>query len=267
MKNGAILNHFLQSPTLEISSEEFPFNNFQLYKETIYSQNFTPPLALMVGKQAEVYFEAYLNHSKNYSLLCAKLQIQGESETLGEIDYILKNLRTKEVIHVELACKFYLYDEIIGATMESKWIGPNRKDSLREKLEKIKFRQFPIIENRETIQTLKNLDIEVPTSQELCLKAFLFIPKDMRSDDFPQTFQNCIVGKWIKLEEFEKEDQSALYAIPDKKKWLLPPEQLQQWQSFSETSLEVLKQIENKRSPLIYKKTGKTIEKYFVVWW
>lgn len=221
----------------------------------------------MIGKQAEVLFEAYINHSKNYNLLYANIQIQGDLETLGEIDYILKNLQTKEVIHVELACKFYLYDESIGPKMESKWIGPNRKDSLMEKLIKIKERQFPILAKTETIRTLKSLNIAIPSAQELCLKAFLFIPKEMELRDFSLSYQNCIVGRWMHLNDFEREDDRAQYAIPDKKKWLLPADQLQEWYSFSEIKFEIEKQLKNKRSPLIYKKMGDTIEKFFIVWW
>lgn len=217
--------------------------------------------------QAEACFEAYLNHSKNYKLLSANLQVQAETETLGELDYIVRNLKTNEVVHIELACKFYLYDKNTKVWEEERWIGPNRKDSLYEKLQKIKLKQFPILHADKTIQTLRKLNVEIPSVQELCLKAFLFIPKEMPAQEFPINYQNCIVGHWIRLEDFYKEDETALYAIPDKKEWLLPPDQLLQWHSFSEMRLEVEKKIEINRSPLIYKKTQYSIERFFIVWW
>ena len=229
----------------------------------------------MLGIQAEAYFESYLKHSKNYKLLTANLQIhtstsfsnRNERETLGELDYIVRKLKTNEVVHIELACKFYLYDVDAGVSEEEKWIGPNRKDSLHEKLEKIKLKQFPLINTRETIQKLKSLDIELPTSQELCLKAFLFIPKKMDINIFPDNYKNCIVGHWIKQVDFINEDGNALYAIPDKKEWLFPYEQITNWLSISEIELEIQKQILDRKSPLIYKKISNEIERFFVVWW
>lgn len=217
--------------------------------------------------QAEACFEAYLKRSKHCDLLVSNIQIQGETETLGEIDYIIRNLNSQKITHIELACKFYLYDIDAGVNQESKWIGPNRKDSLYDKLEKIKWRQFPIIHKDETLQTLKNLNIEFPTTQELCLKAFLFIPKEMNFQEFPISYQECIVGHWMRPNDFENEDKAAQYAIPDKKEWLLPLGQIERWHSFAEAQSIVLEQVDSHNSPLLYKKTQHTIERFFVVWW
>jgi hypothetical protein len=112
--------------------------------------------------QAEACFEAYLKQSKYFELLAANLQIHGEKETLGELDYIALNLKTDEVVHIELACKFYLYNEARGNTEAQKWIGPNRKDSLYEKLEKVKHKKVSIPGHSRTYVTpimLKSLSI------------------------------------------------------------------------------------------------------------
>lgn len=235
--------------------------------EEVRDENFSFPSNSVIGLQAEACFEAFLKVSKNYKLLSANLQIQGEKETLGEIDYIVQNIKTNQVIHIELACKFYLFDKDAFASEEEKWIGPNRKDSLFEKLEKIKHKQFPILQKDETIETLKSLDIKTPSVQKLCLKAFLFIPKEMKTQDFPINYQECIVGQWIKFENFDKEDKTAVYAIPNKKEWLLPLDQVSKWYSFSEIKVEIRRQIDINKSPLIYKKTQQSIERFFIVWW
>ncbi len=216
--------------------------------------------------QAEACFEAYLKSSKNFELLAANLQIQGKKQTLGELDYIVRNLKTKKVIHIELACKFYLYDENAGALEEQKWIGPNRKDSLFDKLEKVKLKQFPLLHAAETIQKLTELGIAIPSSQELCLKAFLFLPKKMSAEKFPKNIKECVVGHYIKPTDLE-EDEKAVYAIPIKKEWLLPIEFITTWHSFSEVKKEIELQLQNKKSPLIYKKTPHKMERFFVVWW
>ena len=235
--------------------------------EEVRDENFSFPLNSVIGLQAEACFEAFLKASKNYKLLSANLQIQDEKETLGEIDYIIQNIKTHQVIHIELACKFYLFDKDAFTSEEEKWIGPNRKDSLFEKLEKIKHKQFPILQKTETIETLKSLDIEIPSVQELCLKAFLFIPKEMKTQDFPINYQECIVGNWIKFENFDREDKNAFYSIPNKKEWLLPLDQVSEWYSFSEIKVEIGRQININKSTLIYKKTQKSIERFFIGWW
>lgn len=242
--------------------------NFEFLDETLIDSKFEFPKNSVLGMQAEACFEAYLNLSKSYKVLVANLQIHGIKETLGELDYIVQNLKTNQVIHIELACKFYLYDVDNDASEEEKWIGPNRKDSLYDKLEKVRLKQFPLLYKTETIEKLEELEIEIPTAQELCLKAFLFLPKKMKLSTFPNNYANCVVGHWINHQDFEEEeDKNALYALPTKKEWLLPLNSIETWHSFSEVKKEIETQIKNKKSPLIYKKTSQSMERFFVVWW
>ena len=225
------------------------------------------PKNLVLGMQAEACFEEYIKRSKNYKLLIANLQINGENKTLGELDYIVRKLNTKQVIHIELACKFYLYDNNAKSSKEEKWIGPNRKDSLYDKLEKIRLQQFPLLFKNQTLEKLEELEVEIPTVQELCLKACLFLPKKMESASFPSNYAACVVGFWIKIQDFVEEENNALYAIPSKKEWLLPLEYIENWNSFSEVKKMIETQIQNKKSPLIYKRTPNKMERLFVVWW
>ncbi len=224
--------------------------------------------------QAEACFEAFIKSSKNFELLAANLQIHTSAslsnhrvkETLGELDYIVRNLTTQKIIHIELACKFYLFDEKAGKTEEMKWIGPNRKDCLFDKLEKVKLKQFPLLQAPETVQKLTELGIPKPALQELCLKAFLFLPKKMSSEIFPKNITDCIVGYYIKPSDFQ-EDKTALYAIPTKKEWLLPTDEITDWYSFVEINKLIEEQMQHNKSPLIYKKTPNKIERFFIVWW
>ncbi len=237
----------------------------------------------VLGRQAEACFEAFLKQSKDFQILASNLQIntsaplssrnskllnnQIGNRTLGELDYIIRNLISNEIIHIELACKFYLFDENAGFTAEEKWIGPNRKDSLFDKLEKVKLKQFPLINSAETKLKLRELKIPFPTRQELCLKAFLFLPKQLEFTNFSEEIQSCIVGYYIHFNEFENEKKEALFAMPEKKEWLLPVDFIKDWFSHFEIKLKIEEQIQNNKSPLVYKKTGKEIIKLFVVSW
>ncbi len=227
-----------------------------------------------MGRQAEACFKAYLNSSANYDILVSNLQINAstslsnssEKRTLGELDYIVKN-KNSEIVHIELACKFYLFDENAGITIEEKWIGPNRKDSLFDKLEKTKLKQFPLLNEVETKEKLTELNIPFPTNQKLCLKAFLFLPKNLKAENLPENYRDCVVGYYSNFDDFMNENTDAVYAIPIKKEWLLPLEFITQWYTFSEIKPMIEEQIKNKKSPLLYKKTNDKIEKFFVVWW
>lgn len=203
-----------------------------------------------------------------YDLIVANIQIQGNDRTLGELDYIVFDQQKERTLHIELACKFYLYDSAILNEQEARWIGPNRKDTLREKLDKLVHRQFPLLYNDRTKLRLREFGIsDQLIEQQLCLKAFLFTPKGYPNDKFSENFRNCISGYWISFSEFIYEDKEALYAVPTKKEWLVPLEKFEKWQVFSEVRTIVEVSITNQKSPLIYKKLSRKVERFFVVWW
>ena len=270
-----ILNSFINAPTLKVCSREYPFENFTFQGVKISDIGFHLPKDSVLGMQAEACFEAFLTHSTRYKLLAANLQIYSsgsskrpnEKKTLGELDYIVKDLETRRTVHIELACKFYLYDDNEEGCEEKKWIGPNRKDSLYDKLEKIKRKQFLLLQHKETVKRLNALRIEMPTEQQLCLKAFLFLPKGMDKMALPKNFQECIIGSWLKPSEFLEVDTTALYAVLPKNEWLFPLEKIENFVSFSEAKEKIGQEIENKISPLVVRKHGEKLERFFVVWW
>ncbi|MFC7358418.1 DUF1853 family protein [Jejudonia soesokkakensis] len=222
----------------------------------------------MLGKQAEGLFEMAIHASESFEIKAANLQVQGISETIGELDYILKHKATNRFIHVELACKFYLFDKNIEGETTAKWVGPNRKDTLADKLHKLRKKQFPLLQTSETKEILRELELTASeVQQQVCIKAQLFIPKHISKNDLPANYHNCIVGQWIRYPDFLSEDTKATYYIPSKREWLLPVEEITEWHSFVNTTSPVLELLNKKRSPLVYKKTGTSIERFFVVWW
>jgi hypothetical protein len=236
--------------------------------ETPNAESFSYPYDTIIGKQAEVCFEYYLKHSKRYKLIAANIQINGEKETLGEIDYLVFDIEAQKTLHIELACKFYLYDSDLKEPSVNKWIGPNRKDTLKEKLDKLQNKQFPLLRKTETQDILKKLNIDANIfRQQLCLKAFLFLRKGISINRFSENYQACVVGYWIPFSEFISEDTDGKYAIPKKKEWLLPLENMEDWVNFAEALTIISLQIDTKKSTLVYKKTNSIISRFFVVWW
>jgi len=264
-----LLNNFLNAPNLLINLEEYDFTPFQFSQDEIVDkETFVFPYDTIIGKQAEFCFAYYLKHCRRYELIASNIQINGEIETVGEIDYLVFDTEAQDTLHVELACKFYLFDSSLNETEMDKWIGPNRKDSLKKKLDKLKLKQFPLIRRKETQDTLKELQIEVNTiKQQLCLKAFLFLRRGSVSSKFSENYQVCIVGYWLPFTEFISEEKTAMYSIPKKKEWLLPVKNSVEWLSFYEVKVILNTQIENNQSVLVYKKLGSQIIRFFVVWW
>lgn len=262
------------APELKVFSGKYPYKSFELFDEKIDRGSLIFPENAVLGLQAEAIFEAYLKQSRNYKLLAANLQIHtatkpsspNKKETLGELDYIVQNLKTGAVVHIELACKYFLYDKNSNGTEAKKWIGPNRKDSLYEKLEKLRQKQFPLLKRPETLQKLETLGIPKPSLQQLCLKGFLFIPKNMHRESFPKNIQNCIVGHYLNPADLLK-DGDAQYAVPSKKEWLLPINAIDNWYGFSKVQQLIAEQLKKHQSSLVYKKTRQKVERFFVVWW
>jgi len=259
---------FIHAPDLVLTSEAFPYAPF------VFSEDREQPKALhdvsqvMLGKQAEYYFQHYLASSQRYELLASNIQIQGTTETLGEIDYLVYDRQTAQHCHIELACKFYLYDDRMPSEYE-RWMGPNRKDTLYEKVTKLAQKQFQMLFTSEAKPILTELEIDPQyTVQQLCLKAFLFLPKGKETPHISENFKKCIVGEWMHWEDFQKEKETtSLYAIPEKKQWLNSPESLTDWHSLSETKEIIALHIKNRKAPLVYAKSKGAIRFFFIVYW
>lgn len=225
---------------------------------------------MVLGKRMEVFFQYYVTHFSHEEILAHNEQVIFEKRTLGELDFILKNSQTGNISHVELVYKFYLYDpEIPGKT--ACWIGPNRRDSLPEKLSRLQSNQFPLLHRKETLPLLNRLKIDPSdVSQKLCFKANLFLPKDFkRSKDLIEVNPEAISGFWIRSSEFTKEDfGKALFYTPKKPDWPVDPRQNNIWLSFDEIEHQVTDLLKKEQSPLIWMKTEEgTYKRFFTVWW
>ncbi len=261
---------FLRIPQLWNNSKISHFQPFQLLEEgTEQDLDYDEilPENTLLGKRAERFFSYYIQHHDRYELLVENLQIIQNKTTVGELDFVLHDHKKDEILHVELVCKIYLQEE----PNKNKWIGPNRKDGLQEKLSKLQNKQFPLLYQPFTQKILLGLGIN-PSEihQQLCFKALLFVYKH---NDYPYTNDhinsNCIVGWWIYLREFEaKRYKKASFFIPQKKNWFVNPMFHSEWYSFEVIKKEIIQHHKNKNAPLCWmKKKDNSIERFFVVWW
>ena len=124
----------------------------------------------LLGKRFESLLKFWLNESRSFELLMSNKQLIKDKTTYGEIDFIFRDVESEEVIHLEVACKFYLAKE-----NKKKWnnfVGPNGSDNLHEKMSKLD-RQLKLFKG-ERASTLKNqLGFQNPRPHAF-LKGYLF---------------------------------------------------------------------------------------------
>lgn len=226
-----------------------------------------PPRPLIFGKQMEWFFRQQLLSSDRYDLLAENLQIIRNRITIGEIDFILHDKLRNCLVHLEMAFKFYLYDPALPAELP-RWIGPNRRDSLLNKLDKLQSRQFPLLNEAETIKALQAHNLpDLPWIQALYMKAQLFLPFDEQDNHPPLINASAVSGFWIPLNRIHELSNHEFY-LPRKWNWVVDPAVWQEWYSLDEI-LEPLKAIiTQKKSPMCWmrNRNGKC-ERFFVVWW
>ena len=222
----------------------------------------------VLGKRVERFFEFHILNSSIFDVKISNLQIIEDGRTLGELDFILEEKNTGQLVHVELVYKFYVYDPSFKNEL-SRWIGPNRKDSLIEKVDKLKSKQLPLLYHKRTQQVLSAKHVSTKNiSQKVCYKASLFVPKRLLNHNFPNINKDCIKGYYIFFSEFTSVHyRNYQFFSPGKQYWPVDPSKNEFWLSYDEILPQLQKFIEAKKAPLVWMKTEKTFEQFFIVWW
>lgn len=263
---------FINTPPLWTNQQNFLFQqyllpsiNFSFEKSSLPS---IPP-KIPLGKRVEHFFHYLIHFFSEEEILAHNQQVKSGKITIGEFDFLLKNKVSQQITHVELVYKFYVYDPIFQNEKE-RWIGPNRKDSLIQKLNKLEEKQFPLLQKAETQSLLIEKGINpFKIEQKICFKAFLFLPKHFLKQKIPIINNDCITGYWLHFAEFLSEEYlSQQFYAPEKQDWPVTPHENVEWTSFSEIKEQVILLFQNKKSPLIWMKTSAMqFERFFVVWW
>lgn len=190
-----ILESFLTAPLLISDLPEAP--RFQT-SELSFPDNPTPlKFSQKLGHLYEDALAQIFASSKDYDLLERNLQIQKDIHTtVGELDFLLRNLETHQLIHLELATKFYL---AIGDDLP----GPDARDNYFKKISHLQQNQLRISQRfKDYLPTgYRNENIKTQQLVYGCLFDHIEAPKPSHPE-----FSNpkCRRGKWLHLSDLPR---------------------------------------------------------------
>ena len=225
-----------------------------------------PNKKLRLGFLVEQFIFACLRENKHVELIQSNIQVIDKKETIGELDCLISD--KGKHIHIEIIYKFYLYDPSITGNEIDKWIGPNRNDSLKQKLTKLKTKQMPLIRHPKSNEIISDLGYNSGMfDQKVHFKAQLFIPLGQSEQIITEVNTACICGFYITPQELTLFKQNEFF-IPSKLDWLIDPNSNVSWLSHSECLALVEIELNQSRSPLCWMRDSKgKMTKLFVVFW
>lgn len=257
--------------------EQFSLQQFEM--PAIDLSTFVPqpiPTTLRLGHQVEYIFKQLLEHSRAYEIVAHNIQVKNGNDTVGELDFILRDVRFRESItapkslrHIELTYKFYVLDPLISEPIH-RLMGPNRCDMFFTKMEKTRDKQLPLVYTEDGRKTLKAINVHPKDLyQQTYFVGQLFIPYNSKTPSIRPLNTDCIVGYWLHFKTFTKTlFKKWQYYIPFKYEWLHEPHLECLWQSHYDCMMDINMRHINEHSPMVWiRKEDDTLEKCFVVWW
>lgn len=260
---------FLNTPPLW-HNEQFAIQQFEFPE--IDLKAFQPkaiPSKMRLGHQMEFVFKQLIEYCPKYEVLLHNLPVKSGNRTIGEIDFILKDVQTGELIHIELTYKFYIIDPEISEPMH-QLVGPNKRDMFFTKMEKIKNQQFELLHSEEGAKALADNTIDHnKITHQTCFKAQLFEPYGSKPINIRPLNTNCIAGFWLRFDDFNSEAfKKHQFFIPNKSQWVIEPHLTVDWTPHFETLVEINLSMLKENALMVWMKKSKTeFDKFFITWW
>lgn len=256
---------YLNTPLLWKNTEVYGLEQCVLEDLTVV--NFTENVAanLRLGKLVERFVYHQILQDPSLGILAENIQIIDDKRTLGEMDALL--MTKNGPVHLEIVYKFYLYDSDYGDDELSHWIGPNRKDSLLQKLDKLKNKQLPLLYRPQTQLVLDDLQLNSKNiKQQVLFKAQLFLPMDYQKEIFFTLNPDAVKGFYIKKDDLSRFNAFQFY-IPEKIDWLMEVNKDVNWLDYDEFLTDVTRWLDKEMAPLCWLNEDGIFRKFFVVWW
>ena len=145
------------------------------------------------------------------------IQVKSEKITLGEFDFLAGDKR--QGFHIECAIKFYL--RVGTGSALSDFVGPQKRDRLDIKWEKMCTKQIKLSETEAGHEVCRQLGIH-PTEKKLLIQGFLFHPfLDQSCPNLhPSINPQHNMGWWLRQKEIHRFDPTDQFMPMDKPFWL-----------------------------------------------
>jgi hypothetical protein len=263
------INGFLNTPPIWVNAQ-FGISQFEF--PSVDMADFSPapiPQKLRLGHQMEHVCKQLLEYGPQYEVLIFNLPIREGKQTIGEIDFILREKATEQLVHVELTYKFYIINPAISEPIH-QLMGPNKRDMFFTKMEKIKNEQFALLHSKAGRMALAEKDIDHDRiTHQACYKAQLFKPYRSKPLNLRPLNPNCIVGYWLRMAVLQtKAFTPYKFYIPYKSQWVIEPHIEVEWTPHFETIVDINLRLLKHNAPMVWMKKSETeFEKFFVVWW
>ena len=131
-----------------------------------------PVLPRRLGLRFETIWAWALDRLPGWKVLASEVQVAGSKGTLGALDLLADS--PDGVLHIELATKFYLCRRHRDGASPAHFVGPNRRDRLDKKLQRMHTHQLPMGARPETRLALKKRGIPAPTRSVAVLRGVCF---------------------------------------------------------------------------------------------
>ena len=177
----------------------------------------------VLGKRFESYVHYWLRISPHFECLRYNYVLQDEQRTLGEADFIIRELATDKIIHLEVAVKFYLGINRESSSSSSSndaesndigamhhWHGTNLRDRLDIKFNRLVSHQTQLATNYP-----ERMPYSIDASWCL-LKGRMFTPVTQQT--LPAFFaDSCPQGIWLKTNDAP---ETKTHLMLQKQDWL-----------------------------------------------
>jgi hypothetical protein len=128
-----------------------------------------------LGYYVESLYACLITDLLGWTILARNLPIRAGGTTLGELDFLIHNPHTDAVEHHEIAIKFYL--GYAGCAQQPQgWYGPNPRDRLDIKTERMLGPQRQRSLMPETLELLAHHGIQAPAISRVFMPGYLFYP-------------------------------------------------------------------------------------------
>ena len=148
----------------------------------------------------------------DYLLVAEEIQLKWNKQTLGAIDFLVKNTITGQLEHWEVAIKFYL-------AFQNSWPGPNANDNLDKKTARMLEHQLALCDHPAFKQQLAP-QFGQPAIKRLIMQGRLFYPHDKHSSGSGIAINpDALNGKWC----YQSQAPGLQLKQLSKTHWISPP--------------------------------------------